>query len=110
MLSNLLRRLSAAFLSYFTREKIIAFLKSKFIAFMLEKLIKNAATGGFKAWLVKFISTKLFDQIGEPVTIFILNEGGYQYERNVDGKLKIKRLRNAQNSTDYDDAVDDILN
>lgn len=95
--------------SYFTKEKIMAFLKGEFVKFALKKILGSAAAGGFKAWLVKFIITELYEEIGEPIIRAGLNLEGYTYDK-VEGKVLIKKLREADNEADYDSTIDDILN
>ena len=64
--------------------------------------------GGFKGWLIKFIVTELYEEIGEPVIKYALNEVGYQYDR-VKGKVIVNRIEKAKdenNEEAYNSAVD----
>jgi len=95
-----------------TRKKLrdwaVEQLKGAFIKAALKTVLGTAAAGGFKGWLVKFIATELYEEVGEPVARAVLIEAGYRLDR-YDGKLAVKKLREAGNADSYDDAADDIL-
>lgn len=102
-------RLTAPLLQNLTREKIIAFLKGEFVKAAVKKLLGSNAAGGFKVWLITFIVKELYAELGEPLVRFALNRVGYVYYK-VEGKVLIKKLKEASNETEYDSAINDILN
>ena len=78
---------------------------------MLKKILDSAFAGGPSGWLVKYIATELFDEIGKPLIDFALNEADYVIDVQI-GKSQIKRIDKAEKGNDaqeYDDAVDDIF-
>jgi len=103
------KKIENNYLEYF-KAKLIYFLKGKFVTFALKSFFKTAVGGGFKVFIVKYISKYLFDEIAEPIikeTFLIL---GYYYERTK-GKILIKTLEEAKRSGNeqaYDDVLSDI--
>jgi hypothetical protein len=91
------------------KENLINFLRGHAVKLALKKILGSAAAGGFKAWLVKYVITELYDEIGEPLVRAAVNRIGYTYDK-VEGKVLIKKLNEAQNEADYDSTIDDILN
>lgn len=94
------------------RPQLIAYLRGKFIKLALKKILGSSLVGGFKGWLVKYLATELYDEIGEPLIHYVFNEAEYQ-ANIVNGKLIVKRLDEARtngNASDYDSATDDIFN
>ena len=90
------------------RDWAVEQLKGAFLKAALKAILGSAAAGGFKGWLVKFIATELFEEVGEPVARAVLIEAGYRLDR-YDGKLAVKKLKEADDADSYDDAADDIL-
>ncbi len=82
--------------------------KGAFIKAALKAILGTAAAGGFKGWLVKFIATELYEEVGEPVVKAVLVEAGYRIDK-FNGKLEVKKLREATDADSHDTAVDDIL-
>lgn len=67
--------------------------------------------GGFKIWIAKIIVGYGFDKILVPVINTLIRKGTLLYDVT-DGKIKVKKLREARNDNnqqDYDNSVDDIL-
>lgn len=64
--------------------------------------------GGFKGWLIRLVVTELYEEIGEPIIKYALNEVGYQYDK-VKGRVIVRRIekaRNENNPDGYNSAVD----
>ena len=91
------------------KDQFIKFLRGEAVKLALKKILGSAAAGGFKAWLVSFVVKELYDEIGEPLVRAALNRVGYTYDK-IEGKVLIKKLREADNEADYDSTIDDILN
>ena len=84
--------------------RFFAVFKPLFVSF-LKTLLKVT---GFKAWLVGVLAEEFFDEVAVPLIKAGMVEVGYQYDR-IDGKGMLKKLKDADNDQEYDDAVDDIL-
>jgi hypothetical protein len=92
------------------RDIVISQLKGAAIKAALKKILGSAVMGGFKAWLVKFVVTELFEQVGEPLIRLSFRKGLFLVDK-VSGKLLIIKLRNAKENSDensYDDAIDKL--
>lgn len=108
-------KLWAAFVAYFkatfSKEKIVAFFKKKFVTEAFKIIFGSAVFGGFYGWVAKYILENYYDEVGEPIIEAGLRKVGYVYHK-VEGKILIKKLVKAQgegNEDSYDDIVDDIL-
>lgn len=67
--------------------------------------------GGFRAWLIKYIVTELFEEIAEPLIKASFRRMGYLYDR-AGGKIQVKKLNEARednNEDSYNSSVDDIF-
>lgn len=67
--------------------------------------------GGFKSWLIQYIVTELYEEIGEPIINRVLNAAGYQYNK-LQGKGMVKKLQGAKDEDDedgYNDTVDTVF-
>jgi len=91
------------------RNALINQLKGAAVKAALLKILKSAALGGFRARLIAFVVEHLFDDIAEPIIKATFVNMGYLYHR-VEGKILIKRVKDAKTNSDYDIAVDDIFN
>lgn len=90
---------------------IIEQLKGAAVKAALKKLLGSAVMGGPKAWIIKFIVTELFEEIGEPIIKAGFTFMGYQYAR-IEGKIIVKKLEQARednNAENYDNASDDVF-
>ena len=87
---------------------LIQFLKGAAVKAALKKILGSAMAGGFKAWLIKYIVTELYEEVAEPLLKMALNRVGYAYDKHR-GKTIIKRLENAEDQTTYDAATDDAF-
>jgi len=88
---------------------VLSLLKTKLIKFALKKILGSAVAGGFKAMIIKFLVKEIiFDEMVVPTVQLIFRELGYQY-RKIEGKHDIKKLKDATNATDYNNAVDDAI-
>lgn len=93
------------------KEQLIKFLKGEAVKLALKKILGSAVIGGPKAWIIKFIVTELYEEIGEPLIRAGLNQIGYYYDK-IDGNIQVKKLEKArdQNNADaYNSASDNIL-
>ncbi|MBE9542514.1 MAG: hypothetical protein IMF01_09365 [Proteobacteria bacterium] len=89
----------------------LSFLKGSAVKFAIKKILGNALAGGLRGWLIKFITTELFEILAEPIINQVFRKTHYQYNR-IDGKIIIKRKKKAEesgNDQDYDDAIDDLF-
>jgi len=84
------------------RDKLIEHLKGKAVKLALKKILGSAMAGGFKAWLVKYIVTELFEEIAQPVINYGFRKFGYQVEV-YHGKKLLKKIQNAENDDDWRD-------
>jgi hypothetical protein len=71
---------------------LIDFLKGQAVKLALKKLLGSAVAGGFKAWLIKYIVTELYEELGEPLLRFGLNKLGYYIDKQ-DGRKNNKKNR-----------------
>lgn len=84
-------------------------LKDKFVKLALKKLLGTAAkTAGFKVWLVTFIAEEVFEDVGEPVAELVMVKMGYGFHK-VEGKLLVKRLKEAESGEAYRAVINRIL-
>ena len=89
----------------------IRILKDKFLKFVLLKVVGSAAAGGPVAWVIKYIATEVFDEIGKPFIQAFFRELGYGVDK-IDGAIKVEKLEKAKEENDqeaYDSAADAIL-
>jgi hypothetical protein len=90
---------------------VIEQLKGAAVKAALKAFLGTAAGVGFKAWLIKFVVTELYEEIGEPLIKAAFVQMGYYYDRTK-GKITIKRIQEARESNNgqaYNTAVDDIF-
>jgi len=93
------------------KEILINFLKGEAIKLALKNILGSAIMGGPKAWLIKFVVTELFEELGEPLIKAALNKIGYYYDK-IDGNINIGKIKKARASDDkegYNQAIDNIL-
>lgn len=77
----------------------------------VKAILGTAAGVGFKAWLVKFVVTELYEEAAEPAVKAAIVEGGFQI-RKYQGGIVLRKIKKAQeegNAEEYDRGVDDIL-
>ena len=89
---------------------IVDYLKSAAIKAALLKFLGSTVAGGWKAWLVKFIVTELFEEVAEPIIRLGLRKMGYVYNR-IEGEIELKKLERAKEEGDeqsYNDVIDDL--
>lgn len=84
-------------------------IKEQFVKRALAMFIKTAASGGLKAWLIKFIAEELYEEVGRPVANYALVEFRYYIDVET-GKRYLKKLKEAPNEDADDDAIDSINN
>ena len=92
------------------RDAVIDHLKGKAVKLALKKFLGSALAGGFKAWLVKFIVTELFEELAEPIVRLLIRKGFLVYDKT-QGAIRIKKLRQAKEEGDedeYNQQVDDL--
>lgn len=93
------------------KSALIEHLKGKAVKLALKAFLKSGAAVGFKAWLIKFVTEELIEEIGIPVINALQVEVVYVYNRET-GKVMAKKLNQAWEDGDaeaYDDASDDIM-
>lgn len=94
------------------RTYLINHLKGAALKTALLYLIKSPVLLGFRTWLIKFILEEFFEEIGEPLVKAFFVKFNYSMDR-VEGEILIKRIKKAKdenNQTDYDNTTDDIFN
>jgi hypothetical protein len=90
------------------KESLIKFLKGESVKAAFILIFKTAAFGGIRAWLINLAVGIFYHEIGEPVIRAVFAEGGYLYYR-IEGRIIVKRIKDAQNEVQYDSAIDDIF-
>lgn len=93
------------------KKTLIEQLKGAAVKAALKKFLGSAVIGGPKAWVIKYVVTELFEEIGEPLIKAGLLGAGYYYEK-IEGKIIIKRIEEAREGNDphaYDNATDDVF-
>lgn len=85
---------------------LISYLKQNFVKAALKKLLGSAIAGGFKAWIIKYIVTELFEEVAQPLIELAFRKAGYMHEVK-QGEHTLKRIQNAQNNDDWRDAIND---
>lgn len=93
------------------KTQLIEHLKGKAVALALKTFLKSGAGVGVKAWLIKFVTTELIEEVGIPVINAIQVEIVYQYDVQT-GKVLAKRINQAREDGDaqtYNDTSDDIM-
>lgn len=102
------------------KKKILSFLWEVFKSFVLtsvrdyvvKNIIKNilkvVGKSNFFTWISTVIAENFYDEIMEPLIKAGLVEIKYTYHK-AEGKILIKRLKEAGNVEDYNSTVDDIL-
>lgn len=91
----------------FVRNQLIEHLKGKAVKLALKKILGSAVAGGFKAWIIKFIVTELFEEVAEPIIKLGFRKTGYLVDK-AGGHYTLRRIENAQNNDDWYDAADDV--
>jgi hypothetical protein len=94
------------------QKQILEQLKGAAVKAALKAFLKTGAGVGFKAWLVKFVTTEFMEEVAEPIVKAFFTRIGYTFHRDVEGNILIKRLQEARednNANDYNNTVDDIL-
>ena len=92
------------------KKYLIDFLKGSAIKAALRKILGSALMGGFKAWLVKFAVTELFEQLVQPIILLSIRKGLLFYDKTK-GKIRVKKIKKAKeegNEQDYDTGIDDV--
>ena len=82
------------------RDTIVAHLKGKAVKAALKKVLGSTAAGGFKAWLVKYIATELFEELAEPLIKLAVRKGFVVYDK-IEGKINVKRTIEAKEDGDF---------
>jgi len=87
--------------------QLIKFLKGSAVKLTLKKVLGSVAAGGFKAWLVKYIATELFEEIAEPLIKLAIRRGRLVYDK-ADGALKVNKYEKAKEAGDESTYTDTI--
>lgn len=85
---------------------VVNTLKSKVVTLALTSFLGSAALGGFRAWLVQYIVTELYDVVAKPIILFSFRKVGYTYEV-IKGEHILRRIENADEIDDWRDAIGD---
>lgn len=105
MLSRLWGGVKTVLSRVFTKEAILAFLKEKLVKLALKKIFGTALkAASFKVWLVTFILTHLYEDLGEPVVKAGIRKVGYAYDY-VDGTVVLKKIEGAENADDWRNSI-----
>ena len=91
------------------RDWLSKFLKDKVVKTALIHLL--GTTAGWKAWILKFIVTELFEEVVEPMIKALFREIGHGVDK-AEGKRKFQKIQEAMREEDpskYDSAVDDVF-
>lgn len=70
-----------------------------FIDFALKKLLGSVLAGGLKAWIVKKIAGKLFNELGKPLLQLAIRKGFLLYDVR-EGKILVKKIDEAKREHD----------
>jgi hypothetical protein len=90
-------------------DALLKFLRGELIKKLV--LIIVGASTGFQAWIVGLAVGVLFDYVAAPILKEAARRGILIYDK-VDGKIKLKKLKDARNEHDqdrYDSTIDDII-
>jgi hypothetical protein len=90
--------------------QLIKFLKGEFLKLALKKILGSAAAGGFKAWLVKYIATELFEEVAEPLIKWQIRKGMLAVDK-INGSIKVKKYEKAKEAGDestYTDVIGSV--
>ena len=99
----------SALLQY-TKEKLIAFLKSESVKATLKKIIGTSVKGGFWGFVITYAVEELFEEVAEPIIALAFRKMGYVYSRTK-GTILIKKLEKHNregNERDADIILDNI--
>jgi hypothetical protein len=83
-------------------------LRTEAVKFALTKLLKDPTAVDFRAWLIKFAVEEAIDDVAIPLANALAVEAQCVF-RKVDGKVMVKRLKEATNANAYNSAADDIM-
>jgi hypothetical protein len=89
------------------KKQLLKFLKSNFIDLALKKLL---ATGGVRAWLVKYLASHLFDELVAPVILYTIRKGQLVYDKKT-GAVIIGKINHAKENDDeraYTSSISDV--
>jgi hypothetical protein len=89
------------------KEIIISHLKGAAVKAALKKVLGSSSAGGFRGWLVKFITVELFDELAAPVIKFSIRKGFLIYDK-IDGSFKLKKINKAKDENNTNDYWDNI--
>lgn len=64
-------------------------------------------TGGFKAWVVKFVVTELFDTLVEPIVEYAIRKGHLFVDKQ-EGKIRLSKIERAKDENDADAYWDNV--
>lgn len=83
------------------RLALINFLRTQAVTLALKKILGTAVGGGFKVWLVKYVTTNLFDEVAVPIIKFASRKGLLFYDK-AEGAIKVKKINEAKKDGDAD--------
>lgn len=85
--------------SVITKQVLVALLKDKLIKYALKELLGSVAKGGFKAWLIQYVVSEFYDEIGGPMVKHLWRKGNLFYDK-AKGELKYKKIVKAKDGKD----------
>ena len=91
------------------KSQIIKFFKSKFIKLALKKILGSVIVGGPSGWIIRYIASELFDELALPVIKYAFRKTEYAVDY-IEGKILIKKLEAADNESEHNTAIDNIIN
>jgi len=110
MVKNLFKDLYKKFLVWLSatletyNPAIVAMMKDKAIKFAVKKVLGTAVSGGYRFWIVKYVTKELYEKIAEPLVDLYFANKGYKVDREL-GKIALKEVENAQDVDEWFDAV-----
>lgn len=89
--------------------QIIKFFRTKFIKLILKKIFGSVLIGGPSGWVVRYLVAELFDEVALPIIKYAFRKTDYFIEY-VEGKILVKKLESADNESEHNSAIDNIIN
>lgn len=74
---------------------LMTFLKDRLVKQALKSILGSAAAGGIKGFIIKYIATELFEEVGEPLFKF-LKRNGFLVIDKIEGEIKIRKIDRAE--------------
>ena len=88
---------------------MIELLKEKAVKLALKKILGNALAGGFKGYVIKWITVDIFEEFALPFALFLKRRGFLVADRAT-GEIIIKKVDRAKVEKDEAAYLDSISN